>query len=259
MSKPITLSFSCDNLTLFGILLTPDQKTSKCIILCHGITVDKDEDGVFVELAAQLCDAGFAVFRFDFRGHGESEGSSIEMTVTGEIRDLNAGIKFLQEKGYTEFGILGASFAGGVIPYAIVQQQQIIKALVLWNPLLDYTDILHPTTAWNKENWGSAAFARVAQNGFTEIGSRKYKVGKALLDEMKALTPWKELQKIHIPVLFVHGDTDTYISFQDSVKYVHTTSNGTLEIIQGAEHGFHTKEAAEKADTVTVNFFKKYV
>ena len=105
-----------DGLKLCGILSVPKIKTQKCIVLCHGIgNVDKEEDGVFTKLAKKLANAGLAVFRFDFRGQGESEGEQINMTVDGESKDLETAIRFLQEKRYREFGILGASFAGGAV------------------------------------------------------------------------------------------------------------------------------------------------
>ena len=63
-----------DGLRLCGILTKPNKETQKCIVLCHGITYTKEEGGIFTELAKRLADNGFAVFRFDFRGHGESEG-----------------------------------------------------------------------------------------------------------------------------------------------------------------------------------------
>jgi predicted alpha/beta-fold hydrolase len=89
-----------DGLKLCGILTKPTKETKSCVVLCHGITVDKEEGGIFTKLAKKLANVGFAVFRFDFRGHGESERRSVDMTITGEERDLE------------NFGILGASFAG---------------------------------------------------------------------------------------------------------------------------------------------------
>ncbi len=69
----------------------PQKKTRNCIILCHGITVNKEEGGIFTNLAKKLAKVGFAVFRFDFRGHGESEGDSINLTVTGEKKRSGGG------------------------------------------------------------------------------------------------------------------------------------------------------------------------
>ncbi len=257
MEKKVFFQTS-DELKLCGILSIPRQKTQKCIILCHGITVDKEEDGIFTNLAKQLMKQGFAVFRFDFRGHGESEGRSTDMTIKGEAEDLGAGVKFLQQKGFKKFGILAASFAGGAACFYTVKHQDIVKALVFWNSLIDYGSSESSMTPWVKKYWGKPAFERIEKYGFTEVGSRKFKIGRNLMLEISALKPWQELLKLELPILFIHGDADSYISHKDSVKYAKLVKNGKLVIVKGAEHGFHDNpKHAEEADRETIKFFKE--
>lgn len=245
---------------LVGILETPLEETSKCIILCHGITSDKDEDGIFVELSERLVAKGFAVFRFDFRGHGESGGRSIDMTITGEQADVEAAVKAMEEKGYKELGLLGASFAGGAVSLYTAANPEKIKALVLWNALIDYAIRVTPTTQWGKKYLGQPAIDRANRLGYTEIGNSMFRVGKKLMDEMGALEPWKALVDLEMPILFVHGNKDTYIDYHDSVKYSLLIKNAQLEIIRGAEHGFHDEaEHAKQAYDITVDFFAKHL
>src|SRR6266498_4136241 len=116
-----------DGLQLVGIWHLPKKPIKKAIILAHGITVDKDEYGTFVTLTEQLCTHGFAVFRFDFRGHGESKGESINMTVTGELKDLAAAVEEVLLKGYQEIGLLGMSFGGGIATLYSSEQKKFIK------------------------------------------------------------------------------------------------------------------------------------
>ena len=250
-----------DGLRLCGIFSEPNNKTRKCIVLCHGIgNVDKDEDGIFVQLSQALAIMGFGVFRFDFRGQGESEGKQIDMTITGEKRDLESAVNFLKEKGYIYFGILGASFAGGAVSLYARENSNIVKALVLWNALIDYSSIINPVTKWGKKYWGRPAFDRAEQFGFTEIGTSKYKAGKKLMDEIKILKPFEELISLDLPILFVHGDRDTYIPYSDSVKYSSLMKNAKLETIHGAEHGFNgNPKDAKKVNEVTIKFFQEYL
>jgi fermentation-respiration switch protein FrsA (DUF1100 family) len=61
---------------------------------------------------------------------------------------------------------------------------------------------------------------------------------------------------LRIPILFVHGDRDTYVPYEDSVKYSKLLKTAKLETIRGAEHGFYgNKKQEEQADKVTVDFF----
>src|SRR3989344_3671898 len=249
-----------DGVKLCGIFSVSEKPTDKCIILCHGITVDKEEDGVFTNLAKELVGAGFNVFRFDFRGHGESEGNSVDMTIMREVKDLEAAVKFLQEKGYEKFGILGASFAGGAVSIFNSRNQELVSALVLWNALIDYNSKINPVTEWGKKYWGKPAFDRVKKYGFTEVGSKKFKIGIGLMSELTHLKPWSAILRTSIPVLFVHGDMDTYIPVDDSVKYSSMMKNAKLKLIHGAEHGFHDNERhSEEANRETIEFFKQYV
>lgn len=259
MEEKVYLETS-DGLKLCGILTHPEIKASTCIILCHGITVEKNEGGIFTHLADKLAKNGFNVFRFDFRGHGESEGSSIDMTISNETRDIETAVKFLKNRGFKTFGIVAASFAGGAASFYVSKNQNLIKALCLWNPLIDYDSIINAETQWGRKYWGKPALDRVEKFGFTEIGSKKIKIGKNLIYEVWKFKPWKELLKVSLLILFVHGDKDTYVPYQDSVKYSRLVKNGTLVTIKGAEHGFHDKaKDSEQADRATLKFFLRHL
>ena len=247
-----------EGLKLCGILTKSKKNTKKCIILCHGIAYGKEEGGIFTELAQRLAKTGFAVFRFDFRGHGESEGDSVDLTIRGEKKDLESALEFLKNLKYKKFSILAASFGGGAVSLFIGKNQNIIKALVLWNPIIDYHSILKPKLSWPKANFGEKAMQKLKKQGFIKVSKRNFKVGSAFFDELKKLHPWKELQKAKIPILFIHGDKDNYTPLEDSIKYSGLFKNADLEIIKGGEHGFHSsKEIAEKAYSKTIKFFLK--
>jgi len=249
--------FRSGNLRLCGILTSHDIESSRCIIFCHGITVDKDESGIFTGLAHRLAGSGFNVFRFDFRGHGESEGLSTEMTVRGEISDLGAAVSFVREKGFSRLGILAASFGGGPATIFVHDNPKMFESFVLWNPVLDYRScFLEPTLPWPKKNFGPSAKASLKEKGFVAVGSRKFRIGPALWDDMEKLLPWRSFLDIRIPMLIVHGDNDSYVPYGDSVKYSGMNSYSRLITIPGGEHGFHDdKRMSEQADKATVEFF----
>ena len=59
------------------------------VILMHGIFSSKDY-GPMPQLAKGLAKAGIASIRFDFNGHGKSEGRKQHMTIEKEITDAKA-------------------------------------------------------------------------------------------------------------------------------------------------------------------------
>lgn len=253
--KKITFK-SIDGTKLVGIWHLPKSKTNKVIVLAHGITVDKDENGAFIQLADQLTENGFAVFRFDFRGHGESEIKSVDMTISGEISDLAAAIDLVKQQ-YDQIGLLGASFGGGISALYTVRHQNELQALCLWNPVLNYDHcFLNPTLPWIAARKAHMK-KDIQTQGWTTLGSRNFILGKSLFDEMRNHYPFKELIKIKIPTIIFHGDKDMHVPFEDSQRY--SLNVCPLFTIRGSAHGFHKKQEFDQATKATLAFFNKYL
>lgn len=233
-----------DGLKLCGILTAPRTAIKKCVVLCHGITVDKKEDGNFIPLTKRLNQLGYPVFRFDFRGHGESEGDLEYMTISGEIDDLSACISFLERKGYINFAIVGASF-GAVSTINYCESHDNISCLVLWYPVLDLKKtFLSPELPWAKKSFNKKGFMHLKRKGYL-LHDNQYKIGKDLIKEMDHYKPYSVLQSLTIPVLTLHGDKDTYVSYNLSKKYGKPNKKSQFLKLRGAEHGFgRTKELA---------------
>ena len=60
-----------DGLQLFGQSWQPEDKTRAVVCLVHGIG---EHSGRYIHVADRLTKAGYAIFTFDLRGHGKSEG-----------------------------------------------------------------------------------------------------------------------------------------------------------------------------------------
>jgi alpha/beta superfamily hydrolase len=84
---------------LCGVLVSPDNKNHPIVILCHGFHSTKDNN-TNTRLKELLKDKSIATFRFDFFGHGESEGKFEDITVSQAVEDLLSAIDLLKKKGY---------------------------------------------------------------------------------------------------------------------------------------------------------------
>ncbi|MBN2100447.1 alpha/beta fold hydrolase [Candidatus Dojkabacteria bacterium] len=246
-----------DDIDLVGILTRPPTPSSEkgCVIMCHGITVDKDEGGTFVGLSKSLYENDFSSFRFDYRGHGESGGKPAEMTITGEHRDLQATIRLVRELGYRKLFLLGASFACGSVALELSQNEDDFEAVVLWNPVVDYESLLEPRLPWSKKYFGPVAEKRAKEKGYTKVGSHEFPVGYKLFKEMREINLCGLLSRVRLPILFIHGDCDTYIPYEDTKKCSELVENGELYIAQGSEHGFHDENILAVVIKKTVGFF----
>lgn len=246
-----------DGLILSGVYLAAPVPTARCVVLCHGLTYDKDEAGLFAELADELNHDGFPVFRFDFRAHGESEGSSVGLTVTGERRDLEAAIREMKARGHTEFGLLGASFGGGAVALHAADHADEVLALVFWNAIVDYEDFRDPKTDLGRQRWGPEAMARLEAEGSLEVFPKSpFRIGKDFITETRFLEPWRGLADLTIPKLFIHGDRDRLVRYDFSVTYATKLPNAELITIPGADHGFRSSpEHGVQAIQAAVEFF----
>ncbi|OGK34230.1 hypothetical protein A3F57_06325 [Candidatus Roizmanbacteria bacterium RIFCSPHIGHO2_12_FULL_36_11] len=251
---------SKDGQKLCGIWHIPSKPTTKAVVLAHGMTVDKDEEGIFIELAELLKKNGYAVFRFDFRGHGESEGKSIDTTITGEMADVEAAVKEVKLHEYKEIGLLGASVGGGTATLYAEKNQRRLRCFCLWNPALNFDHtFLDPITSWLK-NRHKEMMNDLKTKGWTMVGSSKKVYGRKMFEEMAKFTPYKALRNISLPTVIIHGTKDKYVPYEDAKTYVKYLKNGKLITLKNGEHGFQEKvEDRKKAKQETLKFFLKYL
>ncbi|MBI4895576.1 MAG: alpha/beta hydrolase [Candidatus Aenigmarchaeota archaeon] len=244
--------FKSDSLILYGVLSSSEKKSKKCVLLCHGITVSKDISQ-FKELSEVLLQENYDSLRFDIRSHGESEGDSLDLTVKGWKTDIKNSIKFLKERGYEEFIILANSFSGGPA-LMFSEEEPNIKSVILVAALVDYSSILDPKTKWASYIIKSK-INEMKKKGYIKIFGG-YKVGKALYEDMQQFNPWKALEKLDIPVLFIHGDKDLLVPCEDSIKYSKICHKGKLIIIKGAGHDFDKRKQLEEVGKEIISFLK---
>mgnify|MGYP000731207230 CR=1 FL=1 len=101
-----------EGLNVVGILSNPTSSLEKpIIILAHGFSSSK-ESVTFTTLQNTLNKHKISTFRFDFFGHGESDGKFADVTISKAINNLLHAITFLKEQGYTKIGLFGSSFGG---------------------------------------------------------------------------------------------------------------------------------------------------
>lgn len=244
---------------IFGILHLPKHVIKPpCVLICHGLGGHKTgRYRVYVDLAESLVKAGLAVFRFDFRGSGDSEGSFSEMTLTGEISDAGKALDFLYKDPRVDnerIGVFGRSMGGAV---AVLSSASFghVKSIVLWAPM------------FNGEQW-MHLWAQVRDGKATDEESEEMRringqvAGIPFYAEMFNMHIDKELKALHdVPLLIIHGDNDPVISMQHSEMYhlERRHSSAPTEFIQlpGADHDFTLTQDRIFAIARTTNWFQE--
>ena len=246
--------YDSSNNKLCGIL-TNYEKSDKVVIMCHGIRGNKDECGAFVKLSEELLKIGYSSFRFDFNGHGESDGLDKDMTITKEINDLENTVNILQEKRYSKIILLGGSFGAGIVSLFPFEKYDNVKAIVLWYGCLDY-NYARFGNLFTGENMKEAEKKGYYTSKSMNTGE-EFKFGLELFKETYKYKPYENLEKCNLPKLFVHGDNDSALPYKLSERVSANCSNSFLKLIKGGEHTFmNSNETINEAIGVTIDFIK---
>lgn len=224
-----------DNIELNGILERNNSNT--CVIMCHGIRSGKEEHGNFTKLVEILNSNNIDSIRFDFRGHGENNTDFSQVTIDGEIKDLEATIDTVSNIGYKNIILLGASFGGGIISLIDFKKYTNVKGLILWYPCIVYKG----TDLFCEENLNKAL-----EEGFFETKSmrtgKKYIFTKELMVQTTKYKPYDLLINNPLPKLFIHGNNDKNVYYKNIEKCANQCKNAKLFIIENGTHGFFDNE-----------------
>lgn len=229
------------------------------VILSHGLTVHKDEGGIYQRFAEQALAADFDSIRFDFRGHGQSGIADREMTVCGEILDFMAVVRWAREQGYRRLYHVTASFGAAVTLLAVSQFRfDDFAAMVFLNPVINYQHTFtHSIVPWGKTFFNQVCNDELAHRPGTPIPERNFTLGPQVAMELLLLQPHQVRWPEGLPLLVLHGDQDSKVPHEDAADYCRRHPQSTrLHTISGADHGFGEKLEEVLAETVA--WFRKH-
>jgi dipeptidyl aminopeptidase/acylaminoacyl peptidase len=101
---------------------------------------------LYVRYHQSLTDAGFGVLVFDYRGFGDSEGSSQTLSVDAQVRDLVNAVTYLTTREDVDgdaIGVFGSGGTGGGNAIILGSIDRRIRAVVSQLPVADGADWLH--------------------------------------------------------------------------------------------------------------------
>ncbi len=218
-----------------GILQVPElRQGEKCplVVLMHGIT-SSTKDPLMTALAEALQHAGIASIRFDFNGHGESDGTFQDMTVPKEIEDARNMYTYARSLPFvSDIALLGHS-QGGVVASMLGGElgTESVAALVLMAP-----------AAVLKEHalQGNIVGVRFDPEAIPEYVTifNGYKLGREYIKAAQALPIYEVAGRYAGPVFIIHGLSDTIVDAVYGERYQNIYENATLALLDGEDHVF---------------------
>ena len=233
-----------DGLLLKGTLLIPNMNIRHMSLLVHGITVNREEDGFYTDLSKRLSSIGSASLRFDLPGHGSSQGSYEKLTLTKVISAIEMAYRELYKSllpNDVPLNVIASSFGGGLSACWAAKNQDKLRTLILLNPLLEYDrHMLFSKPFWNNGKLTTQGIETLDSQGWLPHG--EFCMGEEMINDLLLIKPHKIMQSLKIPVLTIHGDSDSVVSFDAAKKYSITNKNSAFIPIHGADHGFSHPE-----------------
>jgi len=209
---------------LKAVIQIPELKAEQkvpMVIICHGFGGHKDA-GLLKMISDDLEAKGIASIRFDFNGHGESEGDFQNMTVLNEIGDAKKVYEYVKGLSYVGDIALCGHSQGGVV--AVMTAGELgadkVKALALLAPAAVLRD-----DALKGQLMGKYYDAGNIPEYVEIYGGRK--VGREYIRIAQELPIYETAREYQGATIILHGKADrvvpyTYATrFNEVIRYSH--------------------------------------
>lgn len=221
-----------------------DGKATKAVVLSHGLTGHPNE---YIHMMARnyFTVRGYDVYRFAYYNDGDDYRTLTDCTLDIHGKDLNSVIGFVQQS-YEKVFVCGHSYGGLTMLFAQPQ----VAAVSFWD------SSFLPYDAF----WKHSAEYVPELNSYSLKWECEFKVGKAMVEEAKALTAEKAISMaatFKAPSLVVLAGDSTENA---GATRLHDSlcCEKALHDVEGADHCF------TKGDTVfglleeTYNWFERF-
>ncbi len=205
-----------------------------CIITSHGLFSSKDSRK-YVELAEIACQESISVFRFDYKGCGESNGDIRDATIACRVNDLLTAVKMMREMGFSRVGVIGSSL-GSFISIVAASRSNVIDALVCMSTLVSPRKIL-------------------------TMLSQRYSSATSFLSDVDEYDVIDVARDVRCPVMFIHGELDDLTPFDEVYKLYYSVSSKikAVSLIRGADHVFSNQLHRGISLRMAVDWFKRHL
>ena len=238
---------SSDGYKLIGWFIPSSQNLATILVL-HGWGCDK---GTHLSEVIFLQQAGFNLFLFDTRGHGESQGNYTSLGWY-EVRDVKGALDYLKTRKEVDINRIGAiGFSMGATTAFLAQAQiKEIKAVVGDSGFLSL-----------ESGVTSYAKARFRAPKYPFIFLACWIAGLRLGFNFKDFDLSYYMDKISPRAVFIiHGEKDEEIRVKDAyLLYKKAKEPKKLWIVEGAFHLEAYNVAPKEYQEKVVNFFKQFL
>ena len=193
---------------LAGLLETPDQTIRAYVLFAHCFTCGKDVAAAS-RISRFLVQHGFAVFRFDFTGLGNSDGDFANTNFSSNTEDLLSAARFLELEYEAPQLLIGHSLGGAAV-LAMASQLAKVKAVVTIGAPYEARHVIHNFDA-HLDSIEQSGSAKVS------LGAREFTIKKQFLDDLRNQTT-EHIKHLDKALLVLHSPIDLTVDISDAEK-----------------------------------------
>jgi len=228
---------------LHGVLSCTGQTGPAAVLYVHGFGSDHAGDKALA-LEAACARRGWTMAAFDFRGHGRSSGSLLELRASGLLADLEAVRAFLATQGASRLFLVGSSMGGFAAAWFALAHPGTVPACVLIAPAFCFVQ-----ARWAAlDEAGRAAWKRTGRlrvcNQWLDV-----ELGYGLVEEAGRFDPARLAASWDRPALIFHGLDDDTVPIEGSREFLRRTAcpDVELRVLEAGDHRLHAwkEEMAE--------------
>lgn len=249
------LTIQGDHGKLAAVLQVPDGAGDyPLVIIMHGFTSNKDTE-LMTTLADDLEQEGIASLRFDFNGHGKSEGRFQDMTVVNEIEDAKKVYAYAGKLPHVTSISLAGHSQGGVVASmtAGILGTEKVRSLALMAPAA----VLREDAIRGDCQGAHYDSANVPETIPIKKG---LSLGRNYVLTAQTLPIYETASQYQGPAFMLHGTGDVIVPYTYSERYHRIYFQGRLQLVPGEDHGFNRdkKGACRKVAEFFAEQLKKH-
>lgn len=210
---------------------------SPTVVWCGGLKSDMEgSKALFLEEWAKT--AGHAYIRFDYFGHGLSDGEFTDGTISRWSTDTIAILDALCDGDCI---LIGSSMGGWAGLLAALERKDQIKGMLLINPAPDFTEKL------TYANWTDVQKKELEENGVVYEPSGyedPYAYSKALMEDGKARQILDAPIALNCPIRILQGAGDPVVPPEHSRRLVEAieSTDVTYTLVKGGDHSLSREQ-----------------
>lgn len=237
-----------------NVAVTRPATDGKCpvAIICHGLMDDLNKDNMKV-VNDSLVKMGFSTVRFDFNGHGKSEGKLIDMNVNKEIDDLKSIYAYVAGLDWVDTTriVIVAHSLGGMVTSIVAGDlgADKVKAIVLHAPGAFLCDAARKGELFGKQ------FDPANVPDSIELWGGY--LGKGFVQSCIDTDVYKRASAYKGKICIIQGTADSEKIIDGAKKYSELIPGIEYHELDGFGHSF--EEDFSQPALITMDFLKEFV